>query len=191
MKTIYILLLFQVSLLFGQTIDHDLKSAVDLITKESLMEKVEVLSSPEFAGRLSGSEGYNKASEYVKSHFIKLGLKPAFGIDYYQKLFVEYNEIKSPARFCLVKNDNIVKEYKLGDDYLFRGFTGSGDFTAPVVFCGYGISNDVYDDYKNVNVNGKVVIVFKQNPTWKLEDIQMGKLIIPEKKPKLLQITER
>ncbi|MCJ7552314.1 MAG: M20/M25/M40 family metallo-hydrolase [Ignavibacteriaceae bacterium] len=174
MKKIYIHILFQASLLLGQTIDNDLKSAADLITKESLMGKVEVLSSPEFEGRLSGSEGYNKASEYVKNHFIKLGLKPAFGTDYYQKLFVEYNEIKSPARFCLVKENDIVKEYKLGDDYLFRGFTGSGDFTAPVVFCGYGISNAGYDDYKNIDVNEKIVIVFKQNPTWKLEGVKWG-----------------
>ena len=174
MKIIYLLILFHAPLLLGQTIEYDLESAADLITKESLMEKVEVLSSPEFAGRLSGGEGYNKASEYVKNHFIKLGLKPAFGTDYYQKLFVEYNEIKSPARFCLVKNDNIVREYKLGDDYIFRGFTGSGDFTASVVFCGYGISNDGYGDYKDIDVNGKIVVVFKQNPPWKLEGVKWG-----------------
>lgn len=169
MKRIISLILFLTIQLTAQSPAQN-----NFITKESLMEKVEVLSSPEFAGRLSGSEGYNKASEYVKNHFVQLGLKPAFGNSYYQKFFVEYNEIKSPARFCLIKNGEVFIDFKLGDDYAFRGFTGSGNFTAPVVFCGYGISTEVYDDYKNVNVNGKIVVVFKQNPVWKIEGVDFG-----------------
>ncbi|MFO7525818.1 MAG: M20/M25/M40 family metallo-hydrolase [Ignavibacteriaceae bacterium] len=137
------------------------------------MKKVDVLASPEFAGRLSGSEGYNKASKYVKNHFINLGLKPAFSDDYYQKLFVEYNEINQPVKFCLIKDGNVV-DYQLGSDYAFRGFTGSGDFTAPAVFCGYGISTESYNDYENVDVKGKIAIVFKQNPTWKPDGIEWG-----------------
>jgi hypothetical protein len=161
-------------ILSAQPQETQIKLFNDLITKESLMQKVEILASPEFAGRLSGSEGYNKASEYVKNHFNELGLKPAFANSFYQKFYVEYNEIKSTARFCLVKDGKIFKEYKPGTDYVFRGFTGSGDFTAPVVFCGYGVSNKIYDDYKDVDVKGKVVVVFKQNPSWKTEDYDWG-----------------
>jgi len=41
---------------------------------------------------------------------------------------------------------------------------------APVAFCGYGISQpeDGYDDYQGMDVKGKVVMMFKQMPTWKL-----------------------
>lgn len=173
MIRILLLILFQASLLHPQS-DSNYQRIISLINKESLMKKVDVLASPEFAGRLSGSEGYDKASEYVKNHFINLGLKPAFGDDYYQTLFVEYNEIKQPAKFCLIKDGKIVTEYKLGSDYAFRGFTGSGDFSAPVVFCGYGISTEAYDDYKNVDVNGKIAIVFKQNPAWKPDRTEWG-----------------
>ena len=46
----------------------------------------------------------------------------------------------------------------------------------PVAFCGYGISrHDLgYDDYENIDVENKVVIVFKQNPSWKINDEPWG-----------------
>ena len=48
--------------------------------------------------------------------------------------------------------------------------------TLPVAFCGYGISRpDLgYDDYENINVEDKIVIVFKQNPSWKINDESWG-----------------
>lgn len=174
MNKLIIFIVLSVSILYAQSFQNQFQAAEKFITKESLIKKVEALCSPEFTGRLSGSEGYNLASDYVRNHFIKLGLKPAFNESYYQKLFVEYNEIASPARFCLVRDGKEVAEYKLGTDYAFRGFTGSGDFVAPVVFCGYGISDEAYDDYKDVDVNGKIVIVFKQNPNWKIEGANFG-----------------
>jgi len=64
------------------------------------------------------------------------------------------------------------KEYKLGKDFVCRDLTGSGHFTVPVVFCGYGLSQPEigYDDYTSVDVSGKIVLVFKPNPKWKMND---------------------
>ena len=89
---------------------------------------------------------------------------------------VEYNRIDSPVTFSIVNEDQI-NEYTLGQDYVFRGFTGSGDLKLPVAFCGYGISRpDLgYDDYKNIDVTDKIVLVFKQNPSWRLNQNLWGK----------------
>ncbi|HSL88266.1 MAG TPA: M20/M25/M40 family metallo-hydrolase [Ignavibacteriaceae bacterium] len=171
MRILLFLLVLNTSFIAAQISEAPKQSVNEFISEESLLQKVELLCSPEFAGRLSGSEGYNKASDYVRNHFKELVLKPAFDGDYYQKLLVEFNEITAPAEFSLVKDGKVFVEYKLGIDYAFRGFTGSGNFTAPVVFCGYGISHEAYDDYKDVDVTGKVVIVFKQNPNWKIEGV--------------------
>ena len=59
---------------------------------------------------------------------------------------------------------------------MFRGFTGSGNKTLPVAFCGYGISiPDLgYDDYEKIDVKDKIVMVFKQNPSWKINDESWG-----------------
>jgi aminopeptidase YwaD len=137
------------------------------ITKESLLKKVEILTSEEFDGRLPGSDGYEKAAQYSAEIFEKAGLAPIDDESYFQTLYVEYNNIKAPAAFKV--EGEVSKEYKLGQDYIFRGFTGSGNFTAPVVFCGYGISDPLYDDYKDIDANGKIVIAFKAHPRWNIE----------------------
>ncbi|MBI5021562.1 MAG: M20/M25/M40 family metallo-hydrolase [Ignavibacteriales bacterium] len=142
------------------------------ISQKYLMKTVTYLASKELGGRLSGSEGYNKAASYMANEFSKLGLNPFGDSAYYQNLNVEYNEIYSPVKLNLIEDGNLKKEYKLGKDFVCRELTGSGHVTAPVVFCGYGLSKPEfgYDDYAAVDVKGKIVIVFKSNPPWKMND---------------------
>ncbi|HET53927.1 MAG TPA: M20/M25/M40 family metallo-hydrolase [Ignavibacteria bacterium] len=144
----------------------------DFIKSENLMNTVEYLASEELEGRLGGSEGYYKAAVFMANEFSKIGLQPFQGKSYFQKFNVEFNEILPPCSLNLIKNENVVKEYKLGEDYVFRGFTGSGDIKGEVVFAGYGISSEEigYDDYKEIDVTDKIVLVFKENPRWKIDD---------------------
>jgi len=145
------------------------------INKEDLIKNVRILTSPNFDGRLPGSEGYNKAAQFVADKFYELGLKFAGDEQYFQYLNVEYNKIDTPAVFKTIV-DGDTSNYKLGRDFVLRGFTGSNSFTFPVAFCGYGISRpDLhYDDYAGINVKNKIVMVFKQNPKWKNEDKDWG-----------------
>lgn len=147
-------------------------SGLKTIHKEELMQKVGYLSSEKFEGRLSGSEGYNKAAKYAANYFKKLGLKPANGNSYFRNFEVEYNRVLPGYEFKLIQDGEVKKDYKLGEDFVFRGFTGSGDITGEVAFCGYGISMPEigYDDYADIDVKDKIVMVFKNNPDWKLDD---------------------
>ena len=145
------------------------------INKEDLIKNVRILSSPDFDGRLPGSEGYNKAAQFAADKFYNLGLLFAGDGNYFQYLNVEYNKIESPAVFkTIVDGDTINRE--LGKDFVLRGFTGSNNFTLPVVFCGYGISRPdlYYDDYERINVKNKIVMAFKQNPKWKNDNKDWG-----------------
>ncbi|MDP2037157.1 MAG: M20/M25/M40 family metallo-hydrolase [Ignavibacteria bacterium] len=139
------------------------------IDKRELMKTVEFLASSELAGRLPGSVGYDKAANFISSELAKLNLKPGGDLKYFQKLKVEYTEILAPEHLAIIKNGKKT-EYKLGPDFVYRGFTGSGNLTAPVVFCGYGLSQPElgYDDYTDIDVKDKVVMVFKYNPKWNL-----------------------
>jgi hypothetical protein len=145
------------------------------INKEDLIKNVRRLTSPDFDGRLPGSEGYNKAAQFAADKFYDLGLLFAGDGNYFQYLNVEYNKIESPAVFnTIVDGDTVNGE--LGKDFVLRGFTGSNNFTLPVVFCGYGISRPdlYYDDYERINVKNKIVMVFKQNPKWKNDNKDWG-----------------
>jgi hypothetical protein len=142
---------------------------VDNIKSENLIKTVEYLASPELAGRLGGSEGYYKAANFMSDEFLKLGLKPAGDDGYFQTFTVEYNEILAPCRFAVADNNNVYNDFILGKDFVCRGFTGSGKVLGKVVFVGYGFSmpENNFDSYKDVDVNGKIVMMFKQAPAWK------------------------
>jgi hypothetical protein len=170
-----ILLLLVIIFICIKNFSQSNEDGVESIKSENLMQIVSVLCSDEFNGRLPGSDGYNEAANFAADKFQQIGLLPAGDENYFQYLNVEYNKIDSPVVFKVIA-PNEIYSYQLGKDFVFRGFTGSGDFSLPVAFCGYGISRpDIgYDDYENVDVNNKVVMVFKQNPTWKINDSTLG-----------------
>ncbi len=151
------------------------------ITSDNLLKTVSYLASDELQGRLSGSKEYFEAAEFMANEFKDLGLKPFNKNSYFQKFNVEYNQVLPGARVNLYKNGKLSKKYKLGKDYVFRGFTGSGNIKAKVVFAGYGFSIPEYDDYKNIDVKGKIVLVFKYNPKWNIEGVSWPSSLPREK----------
>jgi len=133
------------------------------------MNRVDLLTTKAMAGRLPGTDGYRRAAEFAADHFAELGLEAGGDEGFLQCLTIESNEIIGQPSFGLVGSG---KPYSLGADYVFRGFTGQGRMSAPVVFCGYGLSDPEtgYDDYASVDVAGKIVLVFKQGPKWPRSD---------------------
>ncbi|MBN1153738.1 M20/M25/M40 family metallo-hydrolase [candidate division KSB1 bacterium] len=148
------------------------------ISRENILATVTYLSSPQLDGRVSGSNGYDTASDFIATQFRRIGLIPinsSINNEGYKQYFnIEFNQIIIPSAFDLVDSGKIITSYKLNQDYLFRGFTGSGDFIAPVTFCGYGISvpEKGYDDYQAVDVNDRVVLMFKEVPRWTNPDVK-------------------
>lgn len=165
MKYIILVLTFVFSLnsVFAQD-----TTGVSFISAVNLMKTDSYLTSKELKGRLSGSKEYYKAADFIAGEFSKIGLKPLGNINYFQNFKIEYNEIIAPCKFALVENGKTLKQFSPGNDYTCRGFTGSGHFTAPVVFAGYGFSDAGYDDYAGLDVKGKIVLMFKQVPNWKI-----------------------
>jgi hypothetical protein len=139
------------------------------INKDEIFNTVKFLADKDLQGRLPGSPGFIKAADYMASEFKRLKLKPAGDNNYFQKLKVEYNEILAPEHLSVIIDNNLI-EYKIGKDYVFRGFTGSGKLKAPVVFCGYGIDQQEngLNDYNGIDVKGKIVMVFRYNPKWNI-----------------------
>lgn len=139
------------------------------IKSAELLKTVEYLSSEELAGRLPGHIGYTKAVNFIVDELNKHNIKPVNPESYLQKLKVEYNEILGPESLAVI-NNGTRKEYKLGEDYVYRGFTGGAKLSSELIFCGYGLSQPElgYDDYENIDVKNKVVVCFKHNPRWSI-----------------------
>jgi aminopeptidase YwaD len=157
--------------------------ALATITPARLLSTVSWLASPEFAGRLAGTPGYARAARALADSFRAAGLRPGTADGYLQHFPIEANTILA-CRLDLVREGREPKRYALGDDYVCRGFSGSGRVTAGVVFVGYGLSlpDHGYDDYAGADVRGRIVLAFKQPPAWTADASGWGDAHLPRPK---------
>jgi hypothetical protein len=122
------------------------------ITAEELKEHLFIYASDEFEGRETGTAGQHKAAAYIKDEYISLGIPAAKGNgDYYQEVPLEIDKI--PMGIIQINGT----DYVLGEDFLAFE-EAKGHFT-DIVYAGYGIHDDNYNDYMDLDVRGKLVLV--------------------------------
>lgn len=184
-----ILLSFMFLFAEGFSIAQSKIPGIENITQKQLMETVNFLCQPDLDGRQPGSTGYKKAADFISGEFNKLGLIPMGSKGYFQEVPVEYTEITGTPVLELLSGSSIINNFVHGTEFTCRANTGSGDVTANVVFCGYGISepDKGYDDYQGMDVNGKIVMVFKQNPSWKIEGVNYADILTRYKTHKAIE----
>lgn len=151
-------------------------SGLAALVADSLLADVAHLAAPRLDGRLSGSAGYLEAAGWAADRFAALGLEPGGdpagqGGDargWLQWFEAEYNEILGTPRLAVTGPDGTPVALRAGPDFTARGFSGSAEVEAEVVFTGYGLSQPErgYDDYAGIDVRGKIVLCFKPNPAW-------------------------
>ncbi len=129
----------------------------ETITESELKEYLYTYASDEFEGRETGKPGQKKAVEYLKTQYEKMGIPAAQkNGDYFQKVPLQVSQL--PVGSLTVDG----KVYPLGDDFLtFSKAQGTFD---NIVYVGYGIEDDNYSDYKNIDVKGKVILVKSGEP---------------------------
>ena len=138
---------------------------------DTLLKHVQQLSSERYGGRLSGTKAYMDACQYVINELSSYGVKPYRG-EWLQYFEIECNEVEEASLFTHSMRDNATKKYVLGTDYVCASMTGSGYTNSQAAFCGYGIDDDSYNEYKAMDVKGKVVIVVSGIPNF--VDAQIG-----------------
>jgi hypothetical protein len=125
------------------------------------------LASDECEGRGPGTRGIDKAANYIADEFRKAGLKPG-GVDgsYFQPFTIKANVLDEPARLVLTGSQGRTIALKQGVQFWPMALGGSGSEKAPVVFAGYGITNEKadYDDYATVEVDNRIVILIRGAP---------------------------
>jgi len=148
-----------------QNIPVGVKKALDSIKKDDGLSIISELASEEYGGRLTGSEGQWLAAHFIKDAFNNAGLKPFGGMNtFYQEFSLASYKINPTPVLEVKTSDFEYTKYEFGTSFICRGFSGSGDVQAEVVFCGYGISSDKYDEYANVDVKDKIVLIIAGHP---------------------------
>ncbi len=147
-----------------------LRAAVGLacIEQDALRRAVFELSSPEFEGRLTGTDGYALAARYAAERFRRAGVQPGGSEGtYFQPFMLEANEVTAPAVLSIEHEGWTGPPYRFGRDLVARGFTGSGRVeNASVVFVGYGLEDNEkgWHDYEGIDARGKVALMFMGTP---------------------------
>jgi Zn-dependent M28 family amino/carboxypeptidase len=154
--------------------------AVDLapaMSAKSILERTKVLSSDEFEGRAPGSPGEEKTVSYLLSEFKKLGLKPGNPDGSYIQPVPLVGITSHPT----LSFDISGKNFPLTP---VNDFVGPTSRVTPhvevkdsdVVFVGYGVVAPEFgwDDFKDVDVRGKTVLMLVNDPP--VTDRQTGQL---------------
>lgn len=130
------------------------------ITSQDLKDMLYIYASDEFEGRETGEPGQKKAVNYLKDQYLKMEIpSPLEGDNYFQKVPLEKQ--KYPEVSMSVNG----KEMKGYEDFLILGSVESQNLNIKeVIYAGYGIDTEKYSDYKNIDVEGKIIIIKAGEP---------------------------
>jgi Zn-dependent M28 family amino/carboxypeptidase len=147
----------------------DVMASMQTIDPHRIAEHVRFLANDLLEGRGTGTRGGDIAANYIAAQFALYGLQPAGDNGtYLQKVDFVGAKTLPGTTASLQPAHGAAMDLKLAEDYVAgnQTQTDSVDIDAPIVFVGYGIEAPEYkwDDFKGVDVKGKVVLVIVNEP---------------------------
>ena len=139
------------------------------VSGERIRAHVKFLSSDLLEGRAPGSRGGDLATDYIATQFALVGAKPAGDNGtYFQKFELVGVAPQATTQLTATPPTGAAIHFRWLDDFVGvtqRQITNAA-FDAPAIFVGHGIVAPEYnwDDYKGVDVKGKVVVMFTGEP---------------------------
>ena len=148
-----------------------------VVNTDSVMKHIIELASETYRGRQAGAEGYDMAVAYTSRVLERYGAKlqktAGFAVECNEVENCKFNVRRMPlgggqsssaGGAATAEGDRRV--FTLGNEFCCAGVTGRGYVDAQMVFCGYGVDDGTFDEYRDVDVKGKVVVVLTAVPDW-------------------------
>ncbi len=195
-----------------------LKTGLESITAKDSLAMLSYLSSDLMEGRETATRGYQLAAEYAASLFAIWNVQPAgdqAGMAAGRPgRMGQVGEAPAPPRRSYFQevilkkitesSSKIVVETRKGDSVKTRTFVAGVDYSSisvvpetisgTVVFAGYGITEKeiAYDDFKNLDVKDKVVLIIseapgKDNPASPFQKKELKEKYFPPETPMMRQ----
>jgi hypothetical protein len=173
-ESIFVLFIFSLSLLpvslHAAEVPPEVLKVKNSINGKMIVSHIGFLASRFCRGRETGEKGMDVATQYITSVFKGAEVEPAgeFG-SYFQSVRLKKISLGEPLRLDIEERKEgliFTKRAKLEWDYLPINLSSEKEVTAPLVFAGYGITapEHKYDDYKNLDARGKIVLVMRHEP---------------------------
>ncbi|MGA2631488.1 MAG: M28 family metallopeptidase [Terriglobia bacterium] len=146
------------------------KAAGKEISKVRLLETIKVLSSDEFEGRAPASKGEEKTVAFLDDQVRQIGLRPGNPDGTYLQKVPMVGITADPSMSLVFKSAESGRKLELrnGNDFVAvtKREIPEVSVNAPVVFVGYGVVAPEYqwDDYKGVDVTGKILVMLINDP---------------------------
>jgi Zn-dependent M28 family amino/carboxypeptidase len=139
-----------------------------VVAEAPLRAHLSLLADDLFEGRGTGQRGGDLTVRYLETQAAVLGLKPLADGTYRQLVKAEGTKLL-PGSFARFSTDSgKVLTPSTGADILFGTMSGKENITldAPLVFVGYGAvaPEEKWDDYKGVDVKGKILVMMVNDP---------------------------
>jgi Zn-dependent M28 family amino/carboxypeptidase len=161
------------SALFSQsqryTPDRNARAVLDLLSPHALFGHIRILSSDLFEGRAPSTRGDKLAQTYIAAQMEVAGLKPAGDAGTYIQRFPIVSLTADPSLAPTFKTIHDTLTLAYGKEFV--GTSGKQQQRvevrdAEVVFVGYGIEapEQKWNDYKDVDVRGKVLLFLNNDP---------------------------
>jgi hypothetical protein len=147
-----------------------------VLKEEYLSPTLQFLASPSLEGRETGTRGSLVAADYIASRMMQSGLKPAFRTakprenvlsEYFQPFkLLRYTPTKAVIEIPSASNNQSAVQLQLTTDFTVEDAFGYLTGKYPLVFAGYGIQMPAidYDNYKQLDAKGKIVILMEGYP---------------------------
>lgn len=138
------------------------------ISAERIKAAVAYLASDRLEGRGPGTRGEELATEYLAGEFQKAGLKPVGeGGTYFQPVPL-VRVFTNPKSTLQATKGDVKLDIPCDEEFSGTSHTQAEleQFDAEAIFLGHGITAPEFDwdDYKGVDVKGKVVVLFTNEP---------------------------
>jgi hypothetical protein len=171
-----ILLLLPIANIYSQV--SPVEKGLKAINTDVLKAQMGFLASDWTEGRESGQKGEYIAGDYIASMLQLYGVKPAGDYPYTRGFtnIQRNNEKTYFQNFILIKTSpgdehamkvvkaaggsRVIRDLAYNVDFTMRPSAAGIELDAPVVFTGYGFSNDKlrYNDFNKLDLDGKFVL---------------------------------
>ncbi len=141
------------------------KSALRAIDVEEARNNVYFLAADSLMGRNTPSPGLDLAADFIAAKFKAYGLLPVNG-SYFQEVRLHRVSLGDSNQVVITGKDGKQYDLPLKKEFIPFEMTANKQVTGEIVFAGYGITAPelAYDDYANLDVTGKIVVVVKDAP---------------------------
>jgi len=134
---------------------------------------IQVLADDTLEGRNVGTPGFAKAVEYVEQQFAALGLKPAGTNGFRQDVKLDSRLLVPEQSHLALVRDGAETPLAIGQDATLSARAElDGSLEARMVFVGYGLSipEAGWDDFKGVNLKGRIAVYINAFPPVTVSD---------------------